>query len=145
MQSYVNKILAPYFEQVKKVAGRPPSQKTIWMLDVWSVQRSEKFRAWMKSTHPTIILDYVPGGCTPVGQPCDVGMQRPFKLSVKKSYQEDVVKEAIEQIHNGNETITFDNRLAVHRDRSVRWLKVAFDTINNESLVKKVSTRFNSK
>ncbi|THU79533.1 hypothetical protein K435DRAFT_875377 [Dendrothele bispora CBS 962.96] len=93
----------------RKAAGCPPSQETIWMLDVWSVQHSEKFCAWMKSTHPTIILNVVPGGYTPVGQPCDVGMQCPFKLSVEKSDQEDVFKEAIDQIHSGNGTITFDN------------------------------------
>ncbi|THU76845.1 hypothetical protein K435DRAFT_824490 [Dendrothele bispora CBS 962.96] len=62
MHSYVDNILAPYFERVKAAAKRPPSQKTIWMLDVWSVQRSEAFRSWMSKNHPTIILDYVPGG-----------------------------------------------------------------------------------
>ncbi|KAF5323141.1 hypothetical protein D9758_018984 [Tetrapyrgos nigripes] len=104
MHTYVNNILAPHFSHAKAAAGRPESQKTLWMLDVWSVQRSEAFRHWMAVNHPTIILDYVPGGCTPVGQPCDVGMQHPFKLAVKKSYQEDVVNEALEQIQKGEKS-----------------------------------------
>ncbi|THU80447.1 hypothetical protein K435DRAFT_558920, partial [Dendrothele bispora CBS 962.96] len=64
MKSFVDKILAPYFEDAKKAAGRPPTQKTCWQIDVWSVHRSAVFREWMKENHLTIILDYVPGGCT---------------------------------------------------------------------------------
>ncbi|KAF5347663.1 hypothetical protein D9758_014853 [Tetrapyrgos nigripes] len=137
MHTYVNNILVPHFSHAKAAAGRPESQKTLWMLDVWSVQRSEAFRHWMAVNHPTIILDYVPGGCTPVGQPCDVGMQRPFKLAVKKSYQEDAVNEALEQIQKGEKSVTFDNRIAVHRNRSVRWLTTAYKSINKKELVLK--------
>ncbi|THU92847.1 hypothetical protein K435DRAFT_671417 [Dendrothele bispora CBS 962.96] len=116
MKSYVNNILAPYFANAKTTLGRPQSQRTIWQLDVWSVQRSQEFRAWMKSTHPTIFLDYVPGGCTSVAQPCDVAMQRPFKQSIKKSYHEDIVNEALSQIKAEVKVVIFDKRVHVHRN-----------------------------
>jgi hypothetical protein len=85
MHDFVNLILAPYFERQKKQLRLPPSQKCLWSIDVWSVHHSQEFRDWMKANHPNIILDYIPGGCTGIAQPCDVGIQRPFKLSVKRS------------------------------------------------------------
>ncbi|KAG2344250.1 hypothetical protein BDR05DRAFT_882745 [Suillus weaverae] len=52
----------------------------------------------MKNNHPTIILNYVPGGCTGLFQPCDVRIQHLFKHSLKHSYHSDVVQELLEQL-----------------------------------------------
>ncbi|KIM89788.1 hypothetical protein PILCRDRAFT_94971 [Piloderma croceum F 1598] len=42
--------------------------KSIRQIDVWSVHRSQEFRSWMKAHYLNIIVDFVPGGCTPVWQ-----------------------------------------------------------------------------
>ncbi|KAE9390981.1 hypothetical protein BT96DRAFT_832660 [Gymnopus androsaceus JB14] len=81
---------------------------------LWAVHHSKEFRSWMRKNHLNIILDYVPGGCTSVGQPCDVGMQRLFKLATKRSYHEDVVQNFMKQIQDdkkGTGTLTVDNRI----------------------------------
>jgi hypothetical protein len=65
----------------------------------------------MHNHHGNIILDYVPGGCTSIAQPCDVGIQRPFKLSIKCSYHEDVVMEILEQLNTNVSPIIVDTRL----------------------------------
>jgi hypothetical protein len=75
MRSFVDNILAPYFDNKKLKLHLPPCQKVLWQINVWSVHRSNEFRNWMKEYHPWIILDFVPGGCTGVHQPCDVGIQ----------------------------------------------------------------------
>ena len=142
MQDFVNHILAPYFENAKKKAGRPPEQRCIWQIDVWSVHRSIEFREWMKKNHPTIILDYVPGGCTGVAQPSDIGFQRGFKLSVKRSYHEDLVMEIMDQSKRGEKVITLNNRLPVLRDRTVCWLWNAFKALNRPLFIKKVSNTY---
>ncbi|EIM79980.1 uncharacterized protein STEHIDRAFT_26951, partial [Stereum hirsutum FP-91666 SS1] len=64
MRSLVNNIISPYFARKKRELGLPDTQKVLWQIDVWSVHRSEQFRTWMKKTHPTIIVHYIPGGCT---------------------------------------------------------------------------------
>lgn len=140
MESFVDRILAPYFEKVKAELGLPASQKCLWKIDVWSVHRSKSFRDWLHHKHPTIILSFVPGGCTGVFQPCDVGIQRPFKLSLKRSYHEDVVSEILEQYNNKEdpEPIQIDTRIGALRDRSTRWLWNAYKAISNKELVKKV-------
>ncbi|EJD40365.1 hypothetical protein AURDEDRAFT_22701, partial [Auricularia subglabra TFB-10046 SS5] len=64
MRSYVDNILAPYFERRRIELGCPETQEYIWELDCWSVHKSEPFRSWMKRTHPRIKMLYVPAGCT---------------------------------------------------------------------------------
>jgi hypothetical protein len=139
MRSYINDIIAPYFDQKKAENGLPASQCSLLQLDVWSVHRSEEFRGWMRTNHPTIILDYVPGGCTGIYQPCDVGIQRPLKLSIKKSYHEDVVQELTLQLRNGDSTPTLKEGIKDLRDRTPRWLWNAYNILNKKELVQKVS------
>ncbi|KAF9227641.1 hypothetical protein BS17DRAFT_856294 [Gyrodon lividus] len=71
MESLINNII--------DVLGLPPSQKVIWQIDIWSIHCSQQFWAWvkfwMKELPPTIVLQFVPGGCTSILQPCDVGIQ----------------------------------------------------------------------
>ncbi|KAG6850928.1 hypothetical protein C0991_009934 [Blastosporella zonata] len=136
MQNFVDKILAPYFEAQKCKLHLPPSQKSLWSIDVWSVHRSLSFRTWMKTHHPNIVLDFVPGGCTGVLQPCNVGIQRPFKLSLKQSYHEDIVNEMSEQMGH-DDPLTVDDCIATMHNRTPRWLWNAYNSINNKELVKK--------
>jgi hypothetical protein len=107
--------------------------------NVWSVHRSKEFREWMRINHPTIILDYVPGGCTGVHQPCDVGIQRPLKLSIKKTYHEDVVEDLLSEANKGTSAPKLKEGLKDLRDRTPRWMWNAYKALNDEKLVKKVS------
>ena len=91
MQSFVNKILAPYFDGEKRNLGLPETQCALWQINVWLVHRSQEFWDWIRDKHLTILINFVLGGCTGIHQPCNVGIQRPLKLSLKHSYHEDVV------------------------------------------------------
>jgi len=137
MERFVNDILAPYFEQTKVKLGRPPEQRSLWMIDVWSVHRSEKFLNWMWANHPTILVDFVPGGCTGVAQPCDVGIQRPFKHITNQCFLQDIVDVTLTQMENG-EDVDIDERLPTLRNASVRWLWKAYETLNKKETVRKV-------
>ena len=138
MKSFVTLILDPYFEEKKGELGLPSTQKALWQIDVWSVHRSLEFRNWMSANYSYIILDFVPGGCTGLHQPCDVGIQRPFKQSIKRSYHEGIVEDMLEQIDNDLPIALVDKRLKTVCDRSVIWLWNTYNSINNKDLVKKV-------
>ena len=112
MRDFVNHILAPYFDRMKEKLGLPETQKALWQIDVWSVHRLQEFRDWMKKQHPAIVLDYVPGGCTGVHQPCDVGIQRPLKLSIRRSYHEDIVEEFREKLEKTGKVASIDEKVA---------------------------------
>ncbi|KZV99387.1 hypothetical protein EXIGLDRAFT_712210 [Exidia glandulosa HHB12029] len=64
MCSYVIDILAPYLERMRVELGLPITQRFIWLIDSWSVHRSEEFRDWMRANYPKIIVPYVPACCT---------------------------------------------------------------------------------
>ncbi|KAF6752000.1 hypothetical protein DFP72DRAFT_751737, partial [Ephemerocybe angulata] len=64
MKLFVEDILVPFFDRQRARLDRPPSSKALWTIDVFSVHRSQEFRDYMEATHPNIILDFVPGGCT---------------------------------------------------------------------------------
>jgi hypothetical protein len=140
MRSFVNDILAPLFAKQKEALDLPPSQKCIWQIDVWSVHRFKDFCDWMKTNHSDIILHFIPAGCTGVFQACDVGIQRIFKHSLKRSYHADVVSDILGQVREKVTRVEIDKRVEVWRDRSVQWLWNAYKTLNDEKTMKKVMT-----
>ncbi|KAI1788297.1 hypothetical protein LXA43DRAFT_894908 [Ganoderma leucocontextum] len=82
-------------------------------------------------------MHFVPGGCTPILQACDVSIQRLLKHSLKHSYHRDVVNEVLAQLDEGRDTITVAKNIGVLRDRSVTWIWNAFNTLNDPRIVKK--------
>ncbi|KAF7330683.1 DDE superfamily endonuclease [Mycena sanguinolenta] len=129
MHLLVDEIIAPYFDAVKAELGLPPSQVSIWLIDLWSVHKSQEFRNWMKKNHPTIIVLYIPGGCTGVWQPLDVGIQRLMKLSIKRCAHRDVVEEALSQINAGKppHEIKLDTTIGTLRDSDPATITQAFE------------------
>ena len=136
MKTYVQYILVPYFEDHKQ----EPNQICIWQIDCWSVHQSEEFHLWMYHTYPWIQIHYVPANCTGLFQPCDVGIQRVLKLAIKCTALQDVINDTVEQLKSGvtPSAVTFEKKLPVVGDRSVRWLVNGYEAINNPELIKKV-------
>ncbi|EKM78198.1 hypothetical protein AGABI1DRAFT_129327 [Agaricus bisporus var. burnettii JB137-S8] len=137
MRTLVDTIIAPYFERKKQELGLPQTQHSIWKIDCWSVHRSRSFREWMKENHPNIILVFVPGGCTSVWQPLDVGIQRVLKLSMRRSAHRDIVHEVSSQIEEGVEHIALDTTLGTLRNRSLQWALNAIADVDNQQLILK--------
>jgi hypothetical protein len=142
MKDLVNDIIAPYMDDTKVELNLPPSQCSLWKIDCWSVHKSEEFRDWMKETHPSIIISFVPGNCTGVWQPLDVGIQRVLKQSIKRSTHKDIVDETMAHLDSGKPSKTFklDTTLGTLRDRSVAWILNAYHDINKPELICKVRT-----
>jgi hypothetical protein len=140
MRHFVNEILAPYFDAQKALISRPQSQKSLWIIDVWSVHRSEEFMSWMRDKHPTILIDFVPGGCTGMAQPLDVGVNRPFKQSIKVSYHADLVDDFLGQMKDNESDgeLKFDAHIGALRDASIGWIWNAYRVIQNKVLIEKV-------
>ncbi|KIJ41449.1 hypothetical protein M422DRAFT_172333, partial [Sphaerobolus stellatus SS14] len=130
----------PYFQCKKKELGRPEDQECLLQIDVWLVHRSKEFRGFMSSTYPWIILDYVPGGCTGLWQPCNLGIQRPIKLSIKHSQHADIVEETLKYLCAGHkpEEIKLNTQKHTFRDRSPAWLLKSYHAVNRPEIIKKL-------
>ena len=93
----------------------------------------------MSEKHPEILVDFVPGGCTGVAQPCDVGIQRVFKHITNQCFMEDVVGMTLAKIDSG-EDVVMDERLPTLRNATVCWLRVAYQALNKKDIAMKVSS-----
>jgi hypothetical protein len=141
MCNFVNRILAPYLKSQKEKLGLLPDQCSIWLIDCWLVHRSKEFLNWMWTTHPTIIIIFVPAGCTGLFQPCNVGVQLPVKHTLKRSAHEDVVNKVLRQLEAGvtAQMVTIESGIKVLRNRIVCWLWKAYTAVNKPDIIKKVS------
>ncbi|RDB20753.1 hypothetical protein Hypma_012086, partial [Hypsizygus marmoreus] len=139
MRRFVDVILAPHFEAVKKRLDLPHAQCSIWFIDCWSVHRSDEFLSWIAVSHDTIIVLFVPACLTGLMQPCDVGFQRIFKHSLKVSAHDDVVQEVLQQLASGTavDDVIINTTLGVLRDRTVKWVWKAFAALNKPEVIKK--------
>jgi hypothetical protein len=139
MRQWINEVLVPYLKSLRQQLGLDPSQKALLIIDIWSVHRSAEFQDWLRETHPDILVDFVPGGCTGVGQPLDMGLNWPFKHAVKVAYHSWLVDMLLEQRRKG-EKLDLDTGLPVLRDASVRWIWQGYKAIQNKELILKVRT-----
>jgi hypothetical protein len=144
MRSFVNKLLVPYFKAVKIRLGLPLDQRALWQIDCWSVHRSDEFLGWMRANHPEIIINFVPARMTGHFQPADVGLQRLFKHSMKRTAHDDVVQEVMEKLRQGvlPGEVSVDTKIGVLRDRTVHWMWQAYTELNNPKIIKKVRLFF---
>ncbi|KAK7024599.1 hypothetical protein VNI00_016160 [Paramarasmius palmivorus] len=147
MRDLVDNIIAPYFRDVRKKLGLSPDHRAIWRIDCWSVHRSEEFLGWMKTAHHDITIIFVPGGCTGLFQPLDVGIQRVMKLAMRRSSHRDIVGELMEKLEQHAEKqlseaeavadFKLDVRLKTVRDRSAGWMLYSYREINDQELIMK--------
>ncbi|KAJ7200610.1 hypothetical protein GGX14DRAFT_372060 [Mycena pura] len=97
----------------------------------------------MKDKHPTIIICYIPGGCTGLWQPLDVAIQRPMKLCMKRSAHKDVVEEATALLRLDTDDdvnpalLKLDTSILTLRNRCIGWIIDSFHACNNKELIMK--------
>ncbi|KAJ7178437.1 hypothetical protein C8R43DRAFT_942122 [Mycena crocata] len=146
MQEWGEKILIPF---IKKIIAEDPDldddQMAIAYIDIYPVHISEEFRKVVFEEWGNIILIFVPGNCTGLFQPQDVGLQRVAKHKLKQSMLDYLVQSHQAQIAAGitPENVEFSSSYPVLRNASVRacvdlydWLK----TPEGMKIIKKVSS-----
>jgi hypothetical protein len=139
MREWVENVVVPYLVRERARLGLSPSQKALLIIDVWSVHQSAEFLDWMQKMHSNILINLVPGGCTGIAQPLDVGINRPFKHAVKVAYHSWLVDTLLKQQEAG-EKLDVDTNIGVLWDASVGWIWQGYQAIESKELIKKVST-----
>ncbi|KAG2353986.1 hypothetical protein BDR07DRAFT_1382639 [Suillus spraguei] len=80
--------------------------------------RSVAFQTWLDINYEWIHYRFVPAGTTGVAQPCDVGIQCPLKLAIKKLQHEDIVMETLTQLKPEHSMIDLCAGLSRHTSSS---------------------------
>ena len=70
------------------------------ILDVWWGWLHPNFRAHIRSHYPWIILIFCPAACTPVFQPCNLGVIRTLKACVLWLCEICAAEEVVRQLQN---------------------------------------------
>ena len=102
MRQYISEIIMPYAESCIRKHRLHADAHVILVLDVWAVHKSEEFRMFLRTQHPRIHLVFVPANCTSKLQPADVSLQRPFKHSITRRFNEWAVQQIKLQIQAGS-------------------------------------------
>ena len=87
MQEWVTEVLLPYAERCIASFKLRSDSHIVLMLDVWSVHKGEPFRRFLRTHHPRVHLVFIPANCTSKLQVADVALQRPFKSSIRRSFE----------------------------------------------------------
>ncbi|KDN42214.1 hypothetical protein RSAG8_06881, partial [Rhizoctonia solani AG-8 WAC10335] len=85
------------------------------------------------------MLQYVPGGCTGLFQPCDIGIQCILKVAIENAAHDDIVHETLTMLESGTppENIVNNQLLLTLRNRSINWMLLAYNTLNKPEIIKK--------
>jgi len=95
MQQWITEVLMPYADRCIRQHQLDADAKIILVLDVWAVHKSEEFRLFLRTYHSRVHLVFIPANCTSKLQVADVALQRPFKCSIRRSFD----SWAAEQLH----------------------------------------------
>ncbi|CAM6129979.1 unnamed protein product [Calypogeia fissa] len=132
MQEWIELLYLPYVAQKCEERGLDVRvQKSVLLLDCYSVHKSLAFRDWLKKTYPLICLLFIPGGCTSKLQPCDVVLQRPFKCAVHQNFMKFAVNTMAGQMNRGVnvENARLEIGIAALRNHLCGWLLSAWTQI----------------
>jgi hypothetical protein len=115
MSDFIQKSLRPH---LLEHPGR-----ALLILDKYSVHRMESFRNQLASSSCDAI--YIPGGLTPILQPLDIAVNKPFKDHIRDAYSRWARS-------------TFDSELGLSKPTRrdiAEWVRIAWTAIRPETIV----------
>ena len=134
-KEFVKCILIPYFEDIVGKMSLPKSQKMIWLIDCWSVQKWEAFLLWMKKEYPWICIFFILANCTSKLQPTDVILQRPLKCGFTNCFKQWSTSSIQKQIEDQVSNIQLDLRISTLREELCTWLLKTWRSLGSQKVM----------
>lgn len=111
------------------------------MIDCWSVHISKEFLDWMSKNHPSILIAFIPAGCTGINeasndclglaQPCDLTINKKIKDIVRNGAEKYMIDSLSDQFkdrrQNPSKIINVNITLKTLKPMLVNWVKNAVD------------------
>jgi hypothetical protein len=146
MKEYITAIIEPYrLSVIQDDPSLADDQKLVLYLDIYPVHAGVEFWTFVFDEHPHIILIFVPGNCTGIFQPADVGLQRIIKHRLKQELFTYLFEQQRKQIRDGidPDKVKIATGLPELRDASVKGLVKVFNfmqTYEGKEIVRKASS-----
>ena len=121
---YIEKLIVPYFMNIRVKLDLPLGQKALMILDFFSAQLGEDFRQLMLSKN--LVYVYVPANCTSKLQPMDLSVQKCVKDRMRNSF-EDYYAELVANSPETKTELKVDLGMTTLKPLSAKWLVSAID------------------
>ncbi len=111
----------------------PKDQKSILFINIYLVHKSEAFTTHIYLEYPHIIIIFVPGNCTCIFQPANVGLQHVIKHHLKQSLFHWMVVQQQSQVLQSIDAAKVRIMTSYPKlcDASVKGLLDVYDFMNN--------------
>mmetsp|Transcript_8263 Transcript_8263/g.16475 ORF Transcript_8263/g.16475 Transcript_8263/m.16475 type:complete len:361 (-) Transcript_8263:30-1112(-) len=139
-KEYVDLIAVPYFEAQKKRLGKPANQVCVLIMDCWWGWLDQGFRRHVKENYTWLRMLFVPGACTPKGQPMDAGVVAMVKGVLRQKYGDWVAQLVMDHLGLGKEPGDFklSQGWPEAKIQLLEWLVEAVDSVQEAKAAKLV-------
>ncbi len=133
MKEWIAAIMQPYVISIIEAnPDLPKDQKSVLFINIYPVHKSEAFTTHVYTEYPCVIIIFVPGNCTGIFQPADIGLQHVVKHHQKQCLFHWLVAEQQKQVAQGIDPVKVRITTSYLElwDASVQGLVEVYDFIN---------------
>jgi len=128
--SYQNKSWCNEKQFIKFLSTFPNNKKILLLLDNCTSHKTQTVKLFLKNEYPLIEIQYLPPNTTSILQPLDVGLNGPFKASLRNKY----ISWLITNFDNGK-----DISQVKKKERTnflVKWISTSWKKVNTITNIK---------
>jgi len=122
-------LLLKWVNEIWNKVKFPPNSRPLLLLDQCSTHKKPSISQSLKTNTS---LDYIPAGCTSIVQPLDLSINKPFKDSLKKLFEEWLHNEGSKDT---NVTAKKKNLRAPTTSLLLTWINKAWGDVSKELIV----------
>lgn len=133
MKEWIAAIMQPYVISIIEAnPDLPKDQKSVLFINIYPVHKSEAFTTHVYIEYPCVIIIFIPGNCTGIFQPADIGLQHVVKHHQKQCLFRWLVAEQQKQVAQGIDPVKVRITTSYLElwDASVQGLVEVYDFIN---------------
>ncbi len=134
MKEWIAEVMQLYIVSIIEAnPDLPRDQKSILFINIYPVHKSEAFTTHIYLEYPHIIIIFVPGNCTCIFQPANVGLQHVIKHHLKQSLFHWMVVQQQSQVLQSIDAAKVRIMTSYPKlcDASVKGLVDVYDFMNN--------------
>ena len=126
MEEYIQTIIVPYFDAVRKKEGLPSTQPGLVIMDVFRAHTVDTILSELGKHHIRVV--YVPANCTGELQPLDLSGNGEFKAELKNHFINWYAAKITEA---GDEEPDISLKLSVVKPLHARWVLAAWEALRD--------------
>ena len=130
MLEYISNVVVPHVNNARVQLDLPLRKKALAIFDVFSAHRHERVLEKLKQAN--IAYVFIPAGCTDQLQPLDLKVNKVFKDSLKKQFNNWYAEKVNASLRKSKNAEVVDLRLSSIKCTHAMWLESACKDISSD-------------